>query len=112
MRAGRTVEAVRTARPPNPGENSSPVFCLMAPSPHRSEPPENPGRFKILARLAEIGAPVPLILDQSRVSDRHQVLMLSVRWGKRALPVAWRVEMIDGAVGFAVQQNLLDAVRG
>jgi len=67
---------------------------------------------EILARLAETGGPVPLILDQSKVSDRHQILMLSVRWGDRALPVAWRVEETDGAVGFAVQADLLDAVRG
>ena len=38
--------------------------------------------------------------------------MLSVRWGERALPVAWRVEETDGALGFAVQQDLLDGVRG
>jgi hypothetical protein len=62
--------------------------------------------------LAETSDAVPLILDQSKVSDRHQVLMLSVRWGERALPVAWRVEETDGAIGFAVQQDLLDAVRG
>ena len=67
---------------------------------------------ELLARLAETGAPVSLILDQSKVSDRHQVLMLSVRWGERALPVAWRVEETEGAIGFAVQQDLLDAVRG
>ena len=71
-----------------------------------------PFASEILARLAETGDRVPLILDQSKVSDRHQVLMLSVRWGERALPVAWRVEDTDGAIGFAVQQDLLDAVRG
>lgn len=71
-----------------------------------------PFACEILARLAETGDPVPLILDQSKVSDRHQVLMLSVRWGERALPVAWRVEETDGAIGFAVQKDLLDAVRG
>jgi len=71
-----------------------------------------PFASEILARLAETGDPVPLILDQSKVSDRHQVLMLSVRWGERALPVAWRVEETDGAIGFAVQMDLLDAVRG
>ena len=38
------------------------------------------------------GEPVDLILDQSRVSQRHQVLMLALRWGGRALPLAWRVE--------------------
>ena len=71
-----------------------------------------PFASEILARLTEGGDPVPLILDQSKVSDRHQVLMLSVRWGERALPVAWRVEETDGAIGFAVQKDLLDAVRG
>jgi len=40
---------------------------------------------EILARLAGTGDPVPLILDQSKVPERHQVLMLSVRWGERAL---------------------------
>ncbi len=71
-----------------------------------------PFACEILARLAEARDPVPLILDQSKVSDRHQVLMLSVRWGERALPVAWRVEETDGAIGFTVQKDLLDAVRG
>jgi hypothetical protein len=65
---------------------------------------------EILARLAEAGGPVPLILDQTKVSDRDQVLMLSVRWGERALPVAWRVEETEGAIGFATQKDLLEAV--
>ena len=64
----------------------------------------------ILARAAEPGEAIPLILDQSKLSDRHQVLMLSVRWGERALPLAWRVEQTDGAIGFATQKELLDAV--
>lgn len=65
----------------------------------------------VLARTAETGAAIPLILEQSKLSDRHQVLMLSVRWGERALPLAWRVEETDGAIGFATQKDLLDAVR-
>ena len=67
---------------------------------------------EILARLAEACDPVPLILDQSKVSDRPQVLMLGVRWGERALPVAWHVEETEGAIGFAMQKDLLDAVHG
>ena len=35
---------------------------------------------ELLARLAETGEPIPLILDQTKASDRHQILMLSVRW--------------------------------
>ena len=38
-----------------------------------------PFACEILALLAETGDPVPLILDQSKVSDRHQVLILGVR---------------------------------
>ncbi len=71
-----------------------------------------PFACEVLARLAETDDPVPLILDQSKVSDRHQVLVPSARWGGRALPVAWRVAETDGAIGIAVRQDLLDAVRG
>jgi hypothetical protein len=60
---------------------------------------------EILARLAETGEPIPLILDQTTASDRHQILMLSVRWGERALPLAWRVEDTAGAIGFATQKS-------
>ncbi len=68
--------------------------------------------LEVLDHLAATGKPVPLILDQSKASDRHQILMLSVRWGERALPIAWRVEETDGAIGFATQKELLDTVRG
>ena len=47
---------------------------------------------EVLERAADTGEPLALILDQSKVSDRHQVLMLAVRWGERALPLAWRIE--------------------
>ena len=58
---------------------------------------------EVLCRLA--GEDQPLILDQ--LSDRHQGLMLAVRSG--ALPVLWRVEATEGAIGFAVHKALLDA---
>jgi hypothetical protein len=67
---------------------------------------------EILAGLAESGDPIPLILDQTKASDRHQILMLSVRWGERALPLAWRVAETEGAIGFATQKELLDVVAG
>jgi DDE family transposase len=67
---------------------------------------------EILAWLAETGEPIPLILDQTKASDHHQILMLSVRWGERALPLAWRVAETEGAIGFATQQELLEVVAG
>jgi hypothetical protein len=65
---------------------------------------------EVLERAGADGAPLGLILDQSKVSDRHQVLMLALRWGERALPLAWRVEETEGAIGFETQKALLEAV--
>ena len=64
---------------------------------------------EVLVRLAAEGQPIVLILDQSKLSDRHQVLMLAVRHGERALPLLWRVAATKGAIGFAVQKALLEA---
>ncbi len=67
------------------------------------------------AALRQAGAPggaVVLLLDQSRVSARHQMLVLSVRVGERALPLAWRVRETRGSIGFAEQRELLTLVAG
>ena len=37
--------------------------------------------------------------------------MVSLGFGGRALPVAWRVKSTQGAIGFGVQRPLLDAVK-
>ena len=63
---------------------------------------------EVLERAAAGGE--PLSLDQSKMSERHQVLMLALRWGERALALAWRVEQTDGAIGFDTQKALLEAV--
>jgi hypothetical protein len=65
---------------------------------------------EVLEQAAAGDQPLILILDQSKFSDRHQVLMLALRYGKRALPLAWRVEATDGAIGFETQKALLEAV--
>jgi hypothetical protein len=56
------------------------------------------------------GGTVVLILDQSKVSTRHQVLVLSVRVGERALPLAWRVRETQGSIGLAEQRELITRV--
>lgn len=68
-----------------------------------------PFACEILSQLAAADQPLILIMDQSKLNDRHQVLMLAVRSGERALPLMWRVEATEGAIGFAVQKALLDA---
>jgi hypothetical protein len=60
---------------------------------------------EVIAKAAEAGR-VTLIMDQSKASDRHQILMLSLRFGERALPLAWRVEATEGAIGFGCQKGL------
>jgi hypothetical protein len=65
---------------------------------------------QVLERHVDGGEPLVLILDQSKISDRHQILMLAVRFGDRALPLGWRVETTEGAIGFQTQKALLDAV--
>jgi Transposase DDE domain len=64
----------------------------------------------VLEAQAKSGEAIDLMMDQSKLSDRHQVLMLAVRYGNRALPLAWRVEVTSGNIGFDVQKGLLDVV--
>lgn len=64
---------------------------------------------EVLAKAAEAGR-VVLIMDQTKASDRHQILMLSLRFGERAVSLAWPVEATDGAIGFGCQRDLLAAI--
>lgn len=73
-------------------------------------PSPAPFAREVLIQAAADGKPVALIMDQSKLSDRHQVLMLAVRCGERALPLAWRVETTEGGIGFETQKELLEAV--
>lgn len=65
---------------------------------------------EVLARLSANGARVVLMIDQSKASDLHQMVMVSARVGGRALPLAWRVKETQGAIGFAEQREALEAV--
>ncbi len=65
---------------------------------------------EVLARAgAQASTPV-LIIDQSQVNAAHQMVMVSLRVGGRALPLAWRVKKTQGAIGFAEQREALQAV--
>src|SRR3982751_4731580 len=54
-----------------------------------------------LARAAAHAHTLVLIIDQSQVNAAHQMVMVSLRVGGRALPLAWRVKKTQGAIGFA-----------
>lgn len=54
------------------------------------------------------GQTVVLMMDQSKVSDGFECLMVSLRVGERAIPVSWRVVATSGAIGFDIQEELLN----
>lgn len=56
------------------------------------------------------GKTVILPMDQSKISDGFECLMISLRVGERAIPVAWMVKETEGAIGFAEQRELLEKV--
>ncbi len=60
-----------------------------------------------MAEISATGQTLVLMIDQTQASARHQVLMVSLRTGGRALPVAWRVRETKGAIGFVAQRELL-----
>lgn len=66
---------------------------------------------EIFRRHGETGETIVLALDQSKLNEGHEVLMLSVRMRDRALPVAWRVRQTKGPIGWRVQHELLETVR-
>src|SRR3954470_20887012 len=51
---------------------------------------------EVLARLAADGRTVVLMIDQTRATERHQVVMVAARVGGRALPLAWRGKADQG----------------
>lgn len=67
---------------------------------------------EVLARLAAQGGRIVLLIDQTRATDRHQVVMVAARHEGRALPLAWQVKETRGAIGFADQRAVLETVVG
>lgn len=54
------------------------------------------------------GKTVILMMDQSKISDGFECLMISLRVGERAIPVCWRVVRTGGPIGFDTQEGLLN----
>jgi len=65
---------------------------------------------EVMALLSAQGQTIVLMLDQSKISDGFEVLMVSLRTKERAIPVLWEVVATSGAIGFEVQSTLLRAV--
>jgi len=65
---------------------------------------------EVLARSAGNGQSLVLMIDQSKVNDAHQMVMVSLRLGERALPLSWIMKKTQGAIGFADYRRALEAV--
>ena len=66
----------------------------------------------LLVRLAKHQHTLVLMIDQSKVNATLEVLMVSVRLRKRAVPLFWVVKETKGGIGFESQKALLEVVRG
>src|SRR5215212_8826693 len=52
---------------------------------------------EVLARASAQAHTLVLIIDQSQVNATHQMVMVSLRVGGRAVPLAWQVKNTQGA---------------
>jgi hypothetical protein len=66
---------------------------------------------ELLYMLTSTGQVAILMLDQSKVGNGFECLMVSLRVGERAIPVAWRVKKTEGEMGYNEQEPLLKAVN-
>lgn len=65
----------------------------------------------LLLRLAKHQSVLVLMIDQSHVNSTLEVLMVSVRLRKRAVPLFWLVKQTQGGIGFSEQKKVLEAVK-
>lgn len=66
----------------------------------------------LLARLGKHQHTLVLMIDQSKVNATLEVLMVSVRLRKRAVPLFWMAKETKGGIGFSEQKALLEVVGG
>ncbi|GHT93279.1 hypothetical protein FACS1894122_08270 [Alphaproteobacteria bacterium] len=67
--------------------------------------------FEVVEKLARNGQTVVLMMDQSQIKHDLQCLMISLRFGKRAIPILWKVVKTKGNIGFEDQEELLARVK-
>lgn len=66
---------------------------------------------EILELITAQGQTAILMLDQSKISNGFECLMISLRLKERALPVIWKVVETEGPIGFNIQEPLLRHLR-
>ena len=69
-----------------------------------------PYAYQLISLIGKNDQTVILQMDQSKIVDEFEILMISVRVGERALPVSWIVQKTEGNIEFAFQEILLNRV--
>ncbi len=65
---------------------------------------------EILNKLSSTEKQIVLILDQTHINKAFEMLMVSVRFNNRALPLGWVIKETQGLIGFEEQKQLLDSI--
>jgi len=65
---------------------------------------------EMLELLGSEGKTVILMMDQSKISNGIECLMISARLGERAAAIGWKVIKTKGEIGFDEQKALLDKI--
>ena len=66
---------------------------------------------ELLQRLSAHQHTLVFMMDQSKVNADLELLMVSVRVRKRAVPLFWCAQQTKGGIGFTEQKKLLDVVN-
>ena len=62
----------------------------------------------LIADFKAKGKTLVLMIDQTTANNGHEILMLSMQCGHRAIPLFWRVKKTEGNIGFTEQKEILD----
>ena len=86
------------------------ISRLLGNAPIDVEAVMAPYAREVLARACVGSRALVGISDQSKINDTHQRVMVSLRVGERALPLAGRGKKTHGALGFREQRAALATV--
>lgn len=84
---------------------------LLSTGELRSDRELEPFARESLQMASRSGQTILLSMDQTDLSNRFAILMISVRVGERALPLAWWVQEGAANLGFEAQREILDKIR-
>jgi Transposase DDE domain len=65
---------------------------------------------KLIKQVEKNGKTVVLIIDQTKIQNGQQLLVISLRFGSRAIPLIWKVKITSGNIEYEEQKQLLEEI--